>query len=307
VGARCPARGLPAGWVEPLPASPSSSAQQARDALGVRLREIRLDAGLTARELGRRMGRHGAKVSRIEHGVVVPSAADIQAWCTHCGVPDQAPDLVAALRTIESAYVEWRRLEVTGLRHLQTLSVPLYEQTRRFRVYHSLIVPGLLQTPAYARSLLNVIMAFRHIPDDVERAVVARVDRQRVLSSGDHRFAVLVEEAVLRCQVGGPDVMAGQLGHLLAVSTLPAVSFGVVPFASQRRPVLPIEGFMIFDSAQVNVELLSARVIVKRPSEVALYERAHAMLSEIAVYGPAARALITAAISSLDDDSRETM
>ncbi|GAB1641738.1 hypothetical protein KRMM14A1259_21610 [Krasilnikovia sp. MM14-A1259] len=76
-------------------ASSSSSAQQAREALGLRLREIRVEAGLTALALAGRMGRHHAKVSRIEHGSAAPSEADVHAWCEHCGVPDQIPDLIA--------------------------------------------------------------------------------------------------------------------------------------------------------------------------------------------------------------------
>jgi transcriptional regulator with XRE-family HTH domain len=58
--------------------SPASSVEQGRRLLGVRLREIRADAGLTARELARLMGRHGSKISRIENGRTAPSAEDIR-------------------------------------------------------------------------------------------------------------------------------------------------------------------------------------------------------------------------------------
>ncbi len=248
------------------------------------------------------MGRHGSKISRMEHGRVVPSAADVRAWCEHCRAPDQIPDLISSLRAVESAYVEWRRMEVGGLRQLQTTYLPLYERTRQFRVYQSLVVPGLFQTAAYAAALMSTIMAFRGIPDDVEHAVAARIDRQRVLTSGDHRFAVVLEESVLRYQVGRPDVMAGQLGHLMTAAVLPSVSLGIIPFSTGERPTWPLEGFGILDNHQVNVELLSARVTVTQPSEIALYEKAFSELAAFAVYGAAARARITSAIAALDED-----
>src|SRR5215470_8451664 len=151
---------------------PSSSVRQARAALAQRLREIRLDAGLTARALALGAGWHESKVSRIEHVRTPPSDADIRLWCQICGAEDQAAD---------SMYTEWRRLEVTGLRHLQESLVPLYEQTARFRAYQSHVVPGLFQTPAYAAALLAAISVFREVPDDNEQAANARLERSRVL------------------------------------------------------------------------------------------------------------------------------
>jgi transcriptional regulator with XRE-family HTH domain len=130
--------------------SPSSSVRQARGALAQRLREIRLDADLTARALALAAGWHESKCSRIEHVKTAPSEADIRLWCQVCGAEDQAADLIASLRAADSMYTEWRRLEVTGLRHLQQSMVPLYERTARFRAYQSHVVPGLFQTPAYA-------------------------------------------------------------------------------------------------------------------------------------------------------------
>lgn len=74
-----------------MPLSPSSSAQRARQELAARLREIRLDAGLTARALSSAAGWHEAKTSRIESATQPVSDADIRAWCTACRAGDQAP------------------------------------------------------------------------------------------------------------------------------------------------------------------------------------------------------------------------
>jgi transcriptional regulator with XRE-family HTH domain len=229
--------------------SPSSTVQQAREALGRRLREIRVEAGLSARDLSRFMERHPSKISRIEHGRAVPSVADVTAWCGYCRADDQTADLVASLYSLESAYVEWRRLERTGMRRLQESYLPLYERTRLFRIYEPGVIPGLLQTPAYATARMNRIAEFSEVPNDVERAVAARIDRQRVLHSGDHRFAVVLEEWALRCRIGSAEMMAGQLGHLISVASLPSMSLGIIPMNLNRS----MWSSRVFGSSMTNV------------------------------------------------------
>ncbi len=148
-------------------------------------------------------------------------------------------------------------------------------------------------------ALLSAIAAFRGTPDDVEEAVSARVSRNRILGSGNHRFALLVEESVLRYRLGGGEMMAAQLGYLAEATQLPSMSLGVIPFAAGGRPVWPLESFTVFDDERVHVELLSAQVTVTAPSEITLYVRAFEKLAELAVHGSAARELITAAIDAL--------
>ncbi|MCW2890371.1 MAG: family transcriptional regulator [Streptosporangiaceae bacterium] len=282
----------------PSSPSPSSSAQAARQALADRLREIRLDVGLSARELSASAGWNQAKTSRIEHAQQPVTQADIRTWCSACEADDQAEDLIASLRAVEGAYVEWRRVERTGLRRLQETYVPLYERTRWFRVYQSHVIPGFLQTAGYAEALLGAITAFRNIPNDVGAAAAARVRRQRVLYS-ERRFVFLIEEAVLRYGVGDAGAMAGQLWHLLDAIAMPSVSLGIIPASVSARPMWTVEGFTIFDEAEVNVELLTAKITVTAPSEIAVYAKAFGELSRLAVHGDAARALITLAIDAL--------
>src|ERR1044072_3439542 len=178
-----------------MSSSPSSRAQEAREAVAGRLREIRLDAGITGRELAVRCSWSESKSSRIEHAKTAPSDSDIRAWCAACNARDQADDLIAANRQADSMYVQWKRLQRTGLRQLQESGVSLYEQTRQFHVYCSNVVPGFFQTPGYATALLAAISKLRGTPDDVADAVAARMKRSHVIREGDHRFAVLIEES----------------------------------------------------------------------------------------------------------------
>ena len=196
-------------------------------------------------------------------------------------------------------YVEWRRLNPAGLRRAQESRLPLYERTRLFKAYCSAVIPGFLQTPGYAAALLSAITAFRGIPDESKEAAAARMSRNRMLRSGNHRFVLLVEESVLRYRLGGPEAMTAQLGYLLEALELPSMSLGVIPFAACERPMWPLESFTVFDDERVHVELLSAQVTVTAPSEITLYVRAFEKLAGLAVHGTQARALITAAIDAL--------
>jgi hypothetical protein len=189
-------------------------------------------------------------------------------------------------------------MERAGLKQAQEARSPLFERTHRFRSYSSWLVPGLIQTYDYTEAVLRAVQRRRVEVDDVAEAVAARMERQRVLYDGDRRFAFLVEESVLRNGIGGTEVQIGQLGHLLAVGTLPNVSLGVVPMRANRSR-MPVEGFWIFDAAQVNVELVSGYLTLTQPSEVAMYADTFAELADLAVYGANARALITAAMHSL--------
>jgi transcriptional regulator with XRE-family HTH domain len=278
----------------------SSSVEQARKALGQRLREIRKDAGLTARELAGRAGWHESKCSRMEHGKSRPSDADIRAWALLCGAEEQVPELIASARGIEGMYVEWRRLERGGLRRVQESVNPLFDRTSHFRAYSSWLVPGLLQTPGYTGALLRSVARRRGVPGDIDGALAVRMRRQRVLHEGKRRFAILIEESVLRTTVGDADAMAGQLGHLLNVGALPNVSVGILPSGIDRSPMRPVEDFWIFDQAQVNVELVSAWLTIKQPQEIRMYAETFGALAQLAVYGAAARARITAAIDALE-------
>ncbi|RBM18959.1 helix-turn-helix transcriptional regulator [Streptomyces sp. PT12] len=277
----------------------SSSVQQAREALGKRLREIRKDSGLTARELASRAGWHESKCSRIENGRTGPSDDDLRSWALHCGAQDQTADLIATARNINGAYVEWRRMERSGLRRAQEAVIPLWESTRNFRAYSSWLIPGPLQTRAYIQRVLTAIRNRRALPDDVEAAVEVRLKRQHIVHKGHYRFAFLLEEGVLRQRLGGAETMAGQLGHLLSLATFPNVSLGVIPLEADRSIQWSTESFWIFDDKQVNVELISAYLTITQPHEIGLYAQAFSELSQLAVYGAQARARITAAMDAL--------
>lgn len=259
-----------------------------------------MDAGLSGRELATLMQRHPSKISRIERGTTPPSAADVRTWCGHCRVGSLAEELVADLRTVDTMWLDWRRMERTGLRRAQESVRALHERTGQFRFYSGCLIPGPVQTAPYVRALLSALRDRRRLIDDGEAAVAERMSRQRMIARGDHRLALVLEESALRARIGSPDVMAGQLGHLLSVAALPWVSIGVIPLSADRSGLHGVEMFFRFDDEQVNVELVSGFLTITQPREVAMYAQLFEDLAGQAVYGAAARRLITRAIDTLE-------
>ena len=80
---------------------------------------------------------------------------------------------------------------------------------------------------------------------------------------------------------------------------LPSVSIGIIPQDADRSRLWPVEGFFLYDDELVNVELISAHLSVVQKHELAMYAKTFSELAELAVYGPAARELITTSIDSL--------
>ncbi len=140
------------------------------------------------------------------------------------------------------------------------------------------------------------IVEFSGIPDDLDAAVAARLERQRILRRGHHRFAVVLEEWALRSRIGSTEMMAGQLSHLSEESVLPSVTLGIIPVRTART-MWSSPGFWIFDESRVLIETPAAELAITQPREIAVYVRTFAELAAMAAYGNEARELINLAIA----------
>ena len=279
--------------------NPSSSAEQAQQALGIRLRDLRKDAGLTGRQLAAVTGQHYTRVSKIENGVQAPTDNDIREWCRACAAEGQVPDLIASLRAVESAYLEFRRQSRAGMKRvLGAHTLKRYEQTKVFRIYEHNAIPGLFQTAEYSAAMLSFWIKFLDTPNDVNEAVAVRMDRQRVLQRGGRRFVVLLEEQALRTWFGTAETQAGQLGRLLELMSLPNISLGIIPLMAERVAV-GSAGFWIFDDDLVALETPTASIEVTQPQEIQLYARMFEVLKSAALYGKEARSLIVRTLGEL--------
>jgi transcriptional regulator with XRE-family HTH domain len=278
------------------------STKPAVEALGIRLRDVRRDAALSGRRLAELCRWQPSKISKIEYGRQAPSEADVRDWCIACDVPSEIPDLVAAVRSIDAQVLDWRRSLKSGTKRRQRANITAYDKTALFRVWEPAVVPGLLQTPAYARGILTTVIDFYGIPDDVEAGVTARMEAQRVLQHGDRRFLLLIAEAALHTGVGSAAIMRAQLDRLLEVTRLQRVSLGIVP---QWAPytVPRNNGFTIYDNRLVTVATYTAELTLTQRHEIGIYERAFDRLQRLAVRGEDARRMVVAVATNLEQSA----
>jgi transcriptional regulator with XRE-family HTH domain len=271
-----------------------SNIQQAREALGTHLRQLRRDAGLNGKQFAATLGWLASKVSKLELGQQTPTTADLRAWVRAAGRPEAAEALESELAALESFYQEYRRRLRSGMRFRQQEALETEARARQLRVFDTHYVAGPLQTAEYARAMLTQGARMHGAPDDVDEAVAVRMRRQDLLYRPGKAYHFVMAEAALRSEAAAPrDVMNAQLDRLVAATTLGSnVRLGVIPFEVQW-PVFLDHGFWIVDSDFVIVETVAAELRLTRPDEVETYAKVFDQLAAIASYGADARALIT--------------
>ncbi|MFJ1975333.1 helix-turn-helix domain-containing protein [Streptomyces sp. NPDC087903] len=277
----------------------STDFQSARVALGARLRELRAEAGLNGKEFAERLDWQRSKVSRLENGKQTATVEDLDAWVQAAGAEPEAADLKSRLRGLESQARSWRRQLAAGHRGVQERYVAEYRSTATVRGYEATVIPGLFQTPDYARHLLIHNAELMQSPHDTEDAVRARMKRQEVLYEAHRVFRVLIWEGALHALVCPHETMAGQLDRLVGLIGMSTVELGIVPFGVQLK-LTPKHGFWIFDEERVIVETINTEFTLESGEDVALYGRVWGNLDEGAVYGPQAHRLIARARAALD-------
>ncbi|MER6276516.1 MULTISPECIES: helix-turn-helix domain-containing protein [unclassified Streptomyces] len=220
-----------------------------RQLLSSQLQEARKKAGYSQPDVAQETGWSLSKVMRLESGRVKISITDLKALITFYGLP---PENAAELRrAAEEArrqpwWYDYRSLLSEGFQ-----SYLGYEASASvIRNFEALFVPGLLQTEAYARVVLQ-----QSVVPEKEELLDLRMKRQeRMLgesSSTELRF--LIDEAALRRIVGSRELMDAQIRHLEEVSALDHVSIGVVPFTTGLYPLLR-SPYVIFEFAKVDQE-----------------------------------------------------
>ncbi|MBO7936525.1 helix-turn-helix domain-containing protein [Streptomyces antibioticus] len=279
----------------------STDYQTAREALGARLRELRTEAGLEGRHLAAELGWQPSKVSRLQNGKQTPTATDLTSWARACERPDVEPELQGLRAGLElnQRHRSWRRQLAGGHRGRQEIAVRQTDATKAIRGLEVSRVPGLFQTPEYARVIFDTNAEFRGITPTTEDAVEARMRRQEALYDPGKTFRFLVCEAALYHRSCPAEVMAEQLDRLYNLVGQRRIELGILPFGAQLRRTAP-HAFWIYDRRLVIVETISEELWLTADEDIQLYERAWDWLAESAEHGAAARRLIGRARVSLD-------
>nr|WP_255720252.1 helix-turn-helix transcriptional regulator [Frankia sp. CiP3] len=284
--------------------SGSSNVHEARNALGKRLRELRSSAALSGRQLAESLSWPPSKVSKLENGRQTPSDDDVRDWTRATNAEDETEALLASLHTLEVQHAEWQRILRTGLKPHQQDLTEWDQKTRLFRAFEATVIPGLLQTAEYARARFAEGIRRLKLPNDINEAVAARMQRQEILYRPDKRFHFILTEAALRFRLCPTEVMLGQLDRLVSLSQLTNVRLGIIAFETQYA-TSPWHGFWMYDNERVLVETFSAALDLRQPQEIELYGNAFEQLAAVASYGRSARVIISRVIDDLAPEPQE--
>lgn len=274
--------------------------QRAR--LAARLREVRAAAFRSGNAFARRLGWVQSRVSKLETGSQLPTEDDIRDWVAGSQAgPEIEAELLGLLAAARVEYVNARDVQRgRGLALHQAEQRRLELETTRLGEYQPAMVPGLVQTAAYAREVLNLAGGPRDhgaSDADVEAMVAARIKRQAIVYEPGRQIELVISEAALYSPPGTTATLRGQLDRLAAVAGLESLTLDVLPL---RAPMaaLPMAGFMLHDDF-VLVETLTGEQRLDEPGEVAVYRQAFEALQQRAVGGEAALELIQAAMADL--------
>ncbi|WP_329166310.1 Scr1 family TA system antitoxin-like transcriptional regulator [Streptomyces sp. NBC_01267] len=156
----------------------STDYQQARAALGARLRELRTEAGLTVRALAAACQWPPSKVSKLENGRQTATPGDLDVWAAGVNRPEAAAELKGRLSGLESRYRSWHRQLAGGHRAVQDAIGAQHQRTTVLRGISASVIPGIFQTPEYARSVLSRYADLHGVVRDIEDGVASRMRRQ---------------------------------------------------------------------------------------------------------------------------------
>lgn len=279
----------------------STDYQQAREALGARLRELRTEAGLNGKEFAERLGWQRSKVSRLETGKQTATAADVEAWARAAEQPTMADELqlsVNAMQRLETAHRSWKRQLAAGHRAVQEGHAVQEAQAETIHVFESGVIPGIFQTPDYARGVLTDVSNRLGTKRDVEEGVRARMKRAQAVYEPGHHFHVLIWEAALHVVRCAPEAMAAQLSRLSGFIGLDTVTLGIIPLGA-RTPFSPKHGFWIIDERLVVADTWNAEMWLDAAEDVAYYRKLWNLMQESAVFDHQAHRLIARARAGL--------
>ncbi|MEU3523708.1 helix-turn-helix transcriptional regulator [Streptomyces sp. NPDC038707] len=272
----------------------STDYQRAREELGRRLRELRIespDGRLTGSQLAQRLGWPQSKVSKLENGRQTPTDDDLRAWADAVGQSTAFAELRARLRGFESHIRSWRRQLVAGHRPVQETWNALVAESRVLHMWENCLVSGMLQTADYARYVFERYTDLRSSPRDVEEAVRARMKRQEWLYRPSKRLNLIMWEGALWARVCPADVLVAQLDRLLGVVGMDTVRLGILPLDAELR-IPPGNPFSMLDDRLVVVEDWHAELWLDDAETIALYRRVWDTFAESAVFGAEAQQVI---------------
>ncbi|MFF5723535.1 helix-turn-helix domain-containing protein [[Kitasatospora] papulosa] len=202
--------------------------------LGAELRRLRIDSGMTGGQVAQRLLISQPKISRLENGHCAISPRDVRDLCALYGVTDEQVLRSLMRMAEESAQQGWWNAygDIS-----YSVYIGLETDARSLHCFAPMVIPGLLQTPAYARTVIEETIPLV-TPEQASNRLKVRLRRQhRIYEPNDPlHLSVILDESTLRRVVGGPSLMREQLEHLNALSAEPHIAVQVLPHTVGALP-----------------------------------------------------------------------
>jgi transcriptional regulator with XRE-family HTH domain len=272
-----------------------------RRRLGTELRKLRESSGYKLEEVAAQLGVAPSTLSRIETGKAPTKSAYLNQMLEMYGVEESDQRQVLVDMAREGHRKGWWAAYDDVLPSGFDIYVGLEAETAAVRGYEISVVPGLLQTPDYARAVLREMFP-RHGPEQIDRLVDLRMERQRRFDDDPPlELWAILDEAVVRRPVGGRQVMRAQLDHLLDMALRPGITVQVLPFdcgahAGHGGPFSILEFPNRADSEVAYVESVAGNLYLEKDREVRARAEAFDRLRAAAL-APAASADLIAHVS----------
>ncbi|MGH3973621.1 MAG: helix-turn-helix domain-containing protein [Pseudonocardiaceae bacterium] len=259
----------------------SSSPTALKRWIAYELRRLRDASGRSRQEAAARLGRTVAQIGHLETGRNLPSAGDVEVLLTWYGHPDRIEFFRDLLKRAKKGRDWWIGL-ADAVPEYFALFLGLEASAAQMQSYDSLVVPGILQTAAYAKAIVRA--GERSQPDhEIARRVELRMARQQLIERADEPLQVwsVLDEAVLHRQVGGVEVMREQLERLVKLAERPNIDIQVLPVTAGAHAgtegtftLLTFPPELHSDPGVVYVETRVRGIYYEDPAEIQLYRQA---------------------------------
>lgn len=253
------------------------------------LRRLRVEAKLTVEKVTVETGLDQSSLYRIERALNKPQRRTVMTLLKLYQVDeDRQATLLGWLK--ESGQTGWFHAYEPFLLEQYQAYVAFEHEAEALKNYESLFIPGLLQTAEYARAVVSGAAIGRSLDDEaVQRRIDVRMQRQSVLTRPvPMQLHVVLDEAVIRREVGGAQVMRAQLDHLVRACEMPNVRVQVVPFGAGVYPGM-LGSFVVmdfsdpFDAPLVYVDGLAGDIFLEGGEDVARFSRTFDAIAEAAL------------------------
>ncbi|MDL4770728.1 helix-turn-helix domain-containing protein [Actinomadura xylanilytica] len=259
------------------------------------LARLRADSGLTREQVADYVGIGAVTITRIESCKTPAKPADVAMMGKLYELGEEETEALVALARQARKRGWWQQYGDAFPAWFEVY-VGLEEEASKIRSWQPELVPGLLQSPGYARAL---ILAEPEVPveEEIERRLAVRAKRQDLLSAVDApQMHVVVSEGALRQKIGGPEVMREQLRRLGAACDQDSMAIQVLPFDAGAHPAMQ-SGFHLLsfvepDPTVAHIAYRTGGLYLEQPSEVDVYEDLFDRLCAKALDAEASRTLI---------------